>query len=264
MKVIDLSIPTEENPSEPTGVKIDRISHERGAEFLCRFFGCVKDDLPNGLGAAAESVTLISHAGTHIDAPWHYGPTSEGKRARTVDEMPLEWFFADGVVLDMRHKPKGSAVEVNDIRECLERMDYRIKPFDIVLLQTGADKYWGKPEYFDMGCGLVRESTLWLLEQGVKGIGTDAWGLDRAFWAIRWECERTHDKGVLGQTHFAGIDREYCQIEKLANLDRLPGPTGFKVSCFPVKLKDASAGWCRTVAILPDQKVAEQRPSGPS
>ena len=43
MKAIDLSIPTEESPSEPIGVKIDRIPHEEGAEFLCRFFGCVKD-----------------------------------------------------------------------------------------------------------------------------------------------------------------------------------------------------------------------------
>jgi kynurenine formamidase len=252
MKAIDLSIPTEESPSEAIGVKINHLPHEEGAEFLCRFFGCAKEDLPDGLGAAAESVTLSSHAGTHIDAPWHYAPTSEGKRARTVDEMPLEWFFGDGVVLDMRHKPNGAAVTVDDIQKCLEKMGYRIKPFDIVLLQTGADKYWGKAEYFDMGCGLVRESTLWLLDQGVKVIGTDAWGLDRPFWAIRKEFEQTHDRRVLWQAHFAGIDKEYCQIEKLAHLDELPRPTGFKVACFPVKLKASSAAWCRVAAILPD------------
>ncbi len=156
MKIIDLSLPTEESPSEPIGVKITHLNHEQGSEFLCRFFGCVNDDLPGGLGAAAESVTLSSHAGTHVDAPWHYAPTSEGRKARTIDEMPPEWFFNDGVVLDMRHKPNGSAVTVEDIRQCLEKMGYAIKPFDIILLQTGADKYWGKAEYFDMGCGLVK------------------------------------------------------------------------------------------------------------
>jgi kynurenine formamidase len=97
---------------------------------------------------------------------------------------------------------------------------------------------------------LVRESTLWLLEQGVKVIGTDAWGLDRPFWAIKEEFERTHRKDILWQAHFAGIEKEYCQIEKLANLDRLPAPTDFRVACFPVKLKAASAAWCRAVAIL--------------
>ena len=49
---------------------------------------------------------------------------------------------------------------------------------------------------------------------------------------------------------FAGIDKEYCQIEKLANLDILPSPFGFKVACFPVKLTGVSAGWCRAVAVL--------------
>jgi kynurenine formamidase len=249
--MIDLSVSTEENASEALGVSITYSSHEEGAGFLSQFFGCDKSDFPGGLGGAAETATITSHAGTHIDAPWHYAPTSEGKKARTVDELPVEWFFSDGVVLDMRHKPKGSAVTVEEIQQCLEEMSYRLKPFDIVMLQTGADKSWGKSEYFDMGCGLVRESTLWLLGQGVKVIGTDAWGLDRPFWAIRDEFKRTHRKEVLWEAHLAGIDKEYCQIEKLANLDRLPAPTGFKVACFPVKLKGAGAGWCRAVAIVP-------------
>lgn len=251
MEIIDLSLPTEESTSEPIGVKITYLTHKMGSEFLCRFFGCVDSDLPEALGSAAESITLSSHSGTHVDAPWHYAPTSEGRKARTIDEMPPEWFFADGVVLDMRHKPKGSGVTVDDISQCLDRMHYTTKPYDIILLETGADKYWGKTEYFDMGCGLVRESTLWLLNQGVKIIGTDAWGLDQPFWAIKEEFERSHDKQILWQAHFAGIEKEYCQIEKLANLDKLPAPTGFKVACFPVKLKAASAGWCRAVAILP-------------
>lgn len=250
MRIVDLSIPTEESPSEPINVKITHSNHGEGAEFLCHSFGCDKSDLPGGLGCAADTATLSSHAGTHIDAPWHYAPTSEGKRARTIDELPLEWFFSDGFVLDMRHKPKGSAVTIRDIQESLEKIGYRIKPLDIVLIQTGADKYWGKAEYFDMGCGLVKDSTLWLVDQGVKVIGTDAWGLDRPFWAIKDEFQRTHRKAILWQAHFAGKDREYCQIEKLANIDKLPGPTGFKVACFPVKLKGASAGWCRAVAIV--------------
>jgi len=250
MKIIDLSLPTEESTSEPIGVKITYLTHKMGSEFLCRFFGCLDSDLPGGLGSAAESITLSSHSGTHIDAPWHYAPTSEGRKARTIDEMPPEWFFADGVMFDMRHKPKGSGVTVDDIQQCLEKMHYTIKPYDIILLQTGADKHWGNPEYFDTGCGLVRESTLWLLDQGVKVIGTDAWGLDQPFWAIKEEFQRSHRKEVLWQAHFAGIEKEYCQIEKLANLDKLPAPTGFKVACFPVKLKAASAGWCRAVAIL--------------
>jgi kynurenine formamidase len=249
-RLIDLSITLEPSPSDPLSVQIVYKSHEEGADFNCHFFGCQKTDLPQGLGGAAEIITCGSHAGTHIDAPWHYGPTSEGKKARTIDEMPLEWFFSGGVVLDMRHKPDGALVDVQDLQQALDRIRYTIKPLDIVMLMTGADKYWGKPEYFQKGCGLGRNSTLWLVDRGVKVIGTDAWGLDRPFWAIREEFERTHRKDVLWEAHYAGIDREYCQIEKLANLDALPSPFGFKVACFPVKIAGAGAGWTRVVAFI--------------
>ncbi|MBI3968932.1 MAG: hypothetical protein HY329_25110 [Chloroflexi bacterium] len=47
-----------------------------------------------------------------------------------------------------------------------------------------------------------------------------------------------------------GREREYLQIEKVHNLAALPGPTGFKVAAFPIKIEGASGAWCRCVAIL--------------
>ena len=217
MKIIDLSLPTEESPSERFGVKMTSLSHDEGVGFFCSLLGCSKYDFPGGRAGAGETVSLNSHSGTHIDAPWHYAPTSEGRRARMIDEMPPEWFFNDGVVLDMRHKPAGSAVTVGDIEACLDKMAYTLKPFDIILLQTGADKYWGKADYADKGCGLLRESTFWLLDRGAKVIGTDAWGLDRPFWAIKDEFGRTGEKrdplGGSLRRHRKGIlpDREARQ-----------------------------------------------------
>ncbi len=118
------------------------------------------------------------------------------------------------------------------------------------MIQTGADKLWGRAEYFNAGCGMGGESTLWLIEQGVRVMGIDAWGWDRPFWAIKEEFQRTKDKNILWAGHRAGIEKEYCHIEKLANLDKLPRPFGFKVACFPVKLTGGSAGWTRVVAII--------------
>ena len=152
----------------------------------------------------------------------------------------------------MRHKPRGSGVTVDDLQKALAKIKYKIKPWDIVMIQTGADKLWGKPEYFEAGCGMTRESTLWLIEQGVRVMGIDAWGWDRPFWAIKEEFTKTGDKSVLWGAHFVGKDKEYSHIEKLANLDKLPKPFGFKVACFPVKLTGGSAGWARVVAILED------------
>lgn len=64
------------------------------------------------------------------------------------------------------------------------------------------------------------------------------------------DFQRTGDGRVVWEAHFAGITREYCQIEKLANLDAVPKPYGFKVACFPVKIKGASGGWARVVAFV--------------
>ena len=118
-RIIDLSVPTEESPSEPLPLKVIHESHQQSAAAMKMFFNCAEQDLPQELGWANDTVTLIAHAGTHVDAPWHYFPTSEGKRARTIDEIPLEWFYHDGVVLDMRHKSRGAGVTIDDLKERL-------------------------------------------------------------------------------------------------------------------------------------------------
>ena len=252
-RFVDLSVPTEPSPSEPIKMSIRHEPHRESAPTMARFFGCAEHDLPDGLGWANEHVELHGHSGTHIDAPWHYFPTSEGKPARTIDQCPLEWFYGDGVVLDFRTKERGALLEVEDLEAELSRIGYTLKPLDIVLLHTGTDKLWGKAEYFDAGSGLGRASTLWLCDRGIKVIGTDAWTLDRPFWAMRKAFEETGDPSVIWAAHRVGIEREYCQIEKLANLDQLPRPFGFKVAWFPVKLAGGSAGWTRVVAMVDER-----------
>jgi kynurenine formamidase len=165
--------------------------------------------------------------------------------------VPLEWCFAPGVLLDMRHKAAGEFITVDDLRAALEKIGYTLRPLDIVLLHTGADKKLDSSDYFAQP-GLGREEVLWLVEQGVRVIGIDAYTLDRPFANMVADYKQTGDGRFIWPAHFAGITREYCQIEKLANLELIPRPFGFTVSCFPVKIKDASAGWCRAVALVPD------------
>lgn len=249
--LIDLSVPIEESASEPFKPQVTHQGHAAGAEVMSQIFGVPVADLPGGLGWANDNITLITHAGTHLDAPWHYAPTAGGERALTIDEVPLEWCFSDGVVLDMRHKADGDRIEVADVTGELERISYEIKPLDIVLVMTGVDRYWGSADYINRGPGMVKDSTLWLIERGVRVMGIDSWGFDRPFVKIREEYGETGEASIIWEAHFAGIEAPYCHLEKLANLDRLP-PFGFKVACFPVKITGASAGWCRPVGLVPE------------
>jgi len=102
-QMIDLSVGIiPDAPHEPWKPSIRYLTHEReGLDWIKTTFGAKEEDLihSGGKGAAFEEVTAITHAGTHVDAPWHYAPQSEGKPAKKIDELPIEWFFSDGVVL---------------------------------------------------------------------------------------------------------------------------------------------------------------------
>jgi kynurenine formamidase len=251
IKFIDLSLSIESVPSDPENMipQMEYMDHQAGLVSTQEMFGCRAEDLPLGLGWAVERITLSTHSGTHLDAPWHYAPLSEGKRAKTIDQIPLEWCFGNGVVLDFSRKRDGALITVKDLEKALKKIRYRIKPRDMVLIRTGADRYWGKPEYLIRGCGMGRESTLWLLEQGVKVVGIDAWSWDRPLPILKKEFAEKKDATILWAAHFAGIEKEYLHIEKMANLNKLPSH-GFTLACFPVKIKSASAGWVRPVAMV--------------
>jgi kynurenine formamidase len=254
-RFIDLSIRIESGlPSDPSDMipKIDYVSHSQGSERMKDFFpGVAKDQLPGGLGWAVEFLTLTTHSGTHLDAPYHYHPTMDrGKPSLTIDEIPLEWCFSDGVILDFRHKADGERITIEDLEKELKRIKYEIKPLDIVLIQTGADVAWGTPQYLVKGAGMDRESTLYLTKKGVKVVGIDAWSWDRPLSFLAKEFKETSNPKVIWEAHFAGIEIGYCHMEKMANLSAIGRPHGFTVCCFPIKIKRASAGWVRPVAIV--------------
>ena len=72
-----------------------------------------------------------------LDAPYHFHSTMDrGKKAITIDQVPLEWCFNPGVKFDFRHMEDGYVVTPNDIKAELKRINYEIKPFDIVLVNT--------------------------------------------------------------------------------------------------------------------------------
>ena len=112
MTIVDLSVPLEASPSEPVRPQVDFEDHDRSRAAVAGIFGCAVSQLPDGKGWASETVTAITHAGTHVDAPYHYFPTCGGERARTIDELPLDWFLAPGVRLDLRGLERGAEITV--------------------------------------------------------------------------------------------------------------------------------------------------------
>lgn len=254
MRLVDLSNPLENTDyADPPGLgpKIAYFGHNDTAEQLLSFFpGVTRDQLPGGEGWAVEQVTLSTHNGTHIDAPYHYHSTMDGgKRAITIDEVPLDWCFNPGVKLDFRHFDDGYIVQPSDVEAELKRIGHDLQPLDIVVVNTSAGDHYGQPDYLMKGCGMGRDATLYLLEKGVRVTGTDAWSWDAPFALTAQEYAKSHDPAIIWEGHRASMDIGYCHMEKLSALDTLPG-NGFLISCFPYKIKGASAGFTRAVAIF--------------
>jgi kynurenine formamidase len=255
-RIVDISSPLRAGiASDPPGMEpaIDYLNHRQTAEGVCTFFpGLAPADLPDGEGWAIERVQMTTHNGTHLDAPWHFASTMDGgKRAITIDEVPLDWCFQPGVKLDFRHFPDGYVVTASDVEVELKRIGHSLRPLDIVVVNTSAGSRYGEADYVAAGCGMGREATLYLTSRGVRVTGTDAWSWDAPFVYTAKRFAETHDASMIWEGHKAGREIGYCHIEKLSNLEALP-PTGFMISCFPVKIEAASAGWTRAVAIFAD------------
>jgi len=253
MRIIDLSaLITPSAPDAPpfSRVEIQRTSHAEGAAQVQAMFHVPPGLLRDGEGWAIEEFTRLgTHSVTHVDAPWHYNSTNQGRRAATIDELPLEWFFADGVVLDMTHKADGERVEIGDVEAALETISYALKPLDIVLIRTGRDAFYDQPDYILRGPAVSAEATRWLYDRGVRVMGIDAWGWDGPLDRQAREALARQRPGIFWAAH--QCDLPYSQIERLVNLAALP-PVGFKVACFPLKIQAGSAGPTRAVAILPE------------
>jgi kynurenine formamidase len=250
-RIVDLSAPIIASPPgtpEVLRTEIELRDHAQGAGAIEALFGVPPRLLRNGEGWAVEEFTRLgTHNTTHVDAPWHYNSTIRGERAQTIDELPLEWFFGPGVVLDFTDRADGDAITPQELENALKDSGHELGERDIVLVRTGCDALLEAPDYMIRGPGVTAEGTHWLFERGVRVMGIDAWGWDAP---LNLEAERAKDldePGIFWAAHQA--DLPYCQIERLAGLDALP-PTGFDVVCFPLKVVGGSAGPARVVAIV--------------
>jgi kynurenine formamidase len=249
VRLVDLSAPIEASPAElPEALRtdIEYVAHDEGAEQVEAMLGVPRDLLRDREGWAVETFTRFgTHNSTHVDAPWHYNSTIEGRPAQTIEQLPLEWFYAPGVVIDATDRADGEPLSAEDVGERLPRP---LEPLDIVLIRTGRDEFYGELDYIARGPGVTAEATHWLYERGVRVMGIDAWGWDAPLHMQAEQARASGERGVFWAAHQA--DLAYSQIERLCNLGELPAD-GFTVACFPLRIVRASAAPARVVAILP-------------
>ncbi len=260
-KIVDLTRTLENRPDDFPAMfkplerilfpKINYIDHKAGAAIMMQIFNCQKSDLPKESGWAEEDLTISSHLGTHVDAPWHYGPIDDTTKYPFIDQVPLENLYLKGCVLDFTNlSGTGSLITVDMLQEKLDEigLTHLNEPMAI-LLNTGSSeipivdfKHHNYP-------GLDKDSADYLVKTGFTIIGTDATGIDRPFLHMANDFHKTNDKRHIWGAHFALQGKDVYILQQLTNLKALP-VKNFKLACFPLKLKQASSAPARIVAFL--------------
>jgi kynurenine formamidase len=225
--VIDLSQAIEPGIPVPAGFPTPQIevylSQERG-------------DVAN-----AELLTMSVHAGTHVDAPYHFFSS-----LRTVDELAPGCLIGPAVVVDMTAKRGSAAIEAEDLRGWEAATDEVIQAGDIVLLHTGHAQHWktgeGAAAYWEHGWPhLARSAVDYLASKPIRAIGVESFDPD-------W-VDLDDLASAAFPTHRTFLPKGILVIENLAHLDQIPGPR-CQVIALPLKIKGASGSPVRVVAIV--------------
>lgn len=191
----------------------------------------------------AERIAMNAHTGTHVDAPFHFFPN-----LKTIDQMPVENFQGDAVLLDLSRvvEPAGGID-----REHLEPYADRVRADSIVILYTGwcrkrdygPDYAWNWPYVSESGAQ-------WLRNRRIKGVGIDTMSLGGWY------------EGTGRPCHEVLLPADIWILEELYIPDDLLKYAEFYLCAFPIKLKGFSGAPVRAVAMLSESDDPTVRQKG--
>ena len=190
-----------------------------------------------------DVLTLGSHTGTHIDAPFHFL-----KNGKKIDELPIQRFVGEGFLVDVSGKSDRDLIEPCDI----EHYEKEINEGDFVIFRTGRDKYFGTSRYY-LHPYLSAEGARLLVKKGVSLVGIDAMNIDPTYYESTdsdLSGKGLPDEEEYGYpVHDILLGNDVLIVENLCNLDKIKQAKGV-YSFLPLKLKDSDGSPIRAVFIL--------------
>ena len=73
-------------------------------------------DSKNVYGLSSMFISMVYHAGTHIDAPRHFGPSGI-----PINEYPLEKCIVPGICIDLRHIAPRAEITTSDLEAATKK-----------------------------------------------------------------------------------------------------------------------------------------------
>jgi len=185
-------------------------------------------ELAKGDTSNITQITMASHIGTHIDAPYHFIPG-----ARTIDQIPLEQFTGPAVTISVQ-RGASEAITLDDVRRS------EIQAGDIVFLHTGWSAKFGSPAY-DRHPYLSVDVANYFVDKRVKMVGVDCVNVEMPI------TDRPAD--YTRPIHHTLLGNDVLIIENLTNLEQIAGKRA-RVFAFPIKYQGGDGAQARVVAEL--------------
>jgi arylformamidase len=175
-----------------------------------------------------SELKLATHAGTHVDAPWHFVDNGS-----TIEQVPLEDLRGSAVVVPIDRGAR-EPIPAAD----LEQSPEPIRPGDIVVLATGWGAKFESPEYEEHPY-VSEEAAQWLVERRVKMLGLDLITVDLP--------QAMRPTPFSYPVHHLLLGNNILIIENLTNLDALRGRR-VTLYAFPLAIRGADGAQARVVA----------------
>lgn len=176
--------------------------------------------------ATVERLELMTHSGTHIDAPFHFFP-----ELATVSELPLSHFYGACVAIDLRPLEPAHGITSDDLR----RHQNLLTESTFILLKTGwGDDRTNSKRFLTQWPWMTGDGAKYLVSRGVKGMGID--GLSTGGYG---------DEHVEGDAHKELLSHGKLLLEDIHIPDALLDGKTRRFQAFPILVANASGAWSR-------------------
>ncbi len=175
-----------------------------------------------GTKPEVTKVQIVTHMGTHLDAPSHFIADS-----RTITDIPLDDLVGPAVVWSIDVQPD-EAISVAQ----LEAQSPQPERGDAVLIHTGWHEKFYEPSYREHPY-LSDEAAQWLVDHGVRLIGMDTMSPDLP--------GRLRPAGYTMPAHHILLGNDVLVVENLADASPLAGRrVELVVGAIPFRGKDGA------------------------
>ncbi len=179
-----------------------------------------------------QKLNLHAGIGTHMDAPAHCVP-----KGLSIADIPLKQLIAPCVIIDVSYKMHENYQITTEDIEKFEYQHGKIEEGMIVIMHTGWEQFWHRPEQYrnnHVFPTVSKEAATLLVTRNINGLGIDTLGPDRP------GNEYPVHQLILGAGKFI--------IENVANALLMP-PRGAYVLALPIKIAGGTEAPMRLVGL---------------